>query len=104
MGLSPDFKCEGFADLELNPITGRNGYIPLRVSGVRGPGRFNYHKMAFLFGVGFVFNAFGNHIHLSLPQIDLSVPQIDRHITTHDDEHLVGLGVAVPDELAFDLG
>ena len=44
-----------------------------------------------------------HHIHLAGAQVHRAVAEIDAQATGEDDEGLVGVGVAVPDEVAFDL-
>lgn len=50
-----------------------------------------------------VIHAARHHIHLAGAQVHRAVAEIDAQATGEDDEGLVGVGVAVPDEVAFDL-
>lgn len=54
-------------------------------------------------GERLVLHAARHHIHLAGAQMHRAVAEIDAQATGEDDEGLVGVGVAVPDEVAFDL-
>jgi len=60
--------------------------------------------MAFGFGVGFVHHAFGHDVHFALGKMNGLVLHFDVHRAFDDDEHLVGVLVIVPNELAFEFG
>jgi hypothetical protein len=62
-----------------------------------------YQQDVALVGSGwFMLHAFGHPVHFHATQRDLAVAKVDIHPACEHDEYLVGLGVAVPDELALD--
>ncbi len=72
------------------------------VAGVRRSRRFNQKKMDFFTGHGAVFDAFRDDIHFAGVQGDGFISQFDIKGALEDEEEIIGVFVAVPDE--FTLG
>ena len=65
--------------------------------------RFHQHHPALVAGDGPVLHALWHDEHLARRQLDCAVTELDGHLPVDDDEHFVGIGMAVPDELTGDL-
>ena len=71
------------------------------VAGVRRSRRFNQKKMHFFTGHGAVFHAFGDNIHFAGAQGDGFISQFDIEGALEDEEEVIGIFVAMPDEFAL---
>lgn len=73
------------------------------VAGVAHAAGLHQEHAHLALGERLVLHAARHHIHLAGAQVHRAVAEIDAQATGEDDEGLVGVGVAVPDEVAFDL-
>ena len=83
-------------------IIGR-GEVPFVLSRIDDSAWFDEHKSAFFRSIWLVLHSLGNHIHLSLIQFNRVLFKLDAHLSLDDDEHFIGIGMVMPDKLAFDL-
>ena len=72
------------------------------VAGIGHAARLDDHQLHFRRGIGLVLAALGHHEHLARLEIDGAVAEIDAQRPVEHDERLVGLGMAVPVEVAFE--
>src|SRR5262245_26356810 len=73
------------------------------VAGVRRPLRFDQEDMRLCACTGTMFSTAWDDEQLALPQVQRAVSELDLELALEDEEEVVGVRMAVPDELALDL-
>jgi hypothetical protein len=89
--------------LWLNPdVIGGGAVGGSVVTGIGDVARLDEEELHFPFGDGFVLDAIGDDIHFAGCESDGSVPEVNAEGAFEDEKGLVGVGVRVPDEFAFE--
>src|SRR5262245_42481159 len=73
------------------------------VAGVRGAFRFDQQDVRLRAGTRTMLDTARNDEQITLPQSDTAVAELDLELALEHEEEVVGLRMAVPDELALDL-
>src|SRR5712692_5924124 len=84
-----------------DPGVVRRGQLAAGVAGVDRPGRLDEHEFALVLRERLVLLAPRDDEHFAGTQTYAAVPKLDRQLPLDDQEDLVRVGVAVPDEIAL---
>lgn len=84
-------------------LVGFDGVGVVDVAGVSRGGGFEEHDGAFVFGDGLVLDAAGDDAELSFAERDHAVSKVQIELAGEDEEHLVFIGMVMPDVLALKL-
>src|SRR5437867_11290692 len=75
----------------------------LHLTGIDGAGQLHQHDLALSARGRPVFHAFGDDKPLARTYDHLSVAKLNRHFSFHNTEHLVRLGLRLPDKITLNL-
>ena len=85
-----------------DPLIIHSGTLPTFMPGIQDAPWLDHHQLGLAFGGCAVLYAARDHVQLTLRHIDRTAWKVDTQGAFEYQEGLVGFGVGMPDELAFD--
>ena len=97
--------CAAWSSPDRSAHDSRRGELARRqIAGVHRGRRLDHHDVALVVGARAMLDALRDDVQLSRAELYVAVAQLQGEVAADDEEHLVGLRVRVPDELAVDPG